>query len=554
MIKRLFGILLVCAGVIVLVAGCSKKEAASATPLKVLRFGNGAEPQDIDPQVVTGVSENKIINALFEGLVIETPSGVGVAPGVAERWDVSSDGLVYTFHLRTDARWSDGRPVTATDFVRSYERILTPALAAEYAYQLYPLVGAEAFNKGTLTDFTQVGVKAIDAQTLQLTINNRTPYLLEEMKHYAWFAVPMDVIAKFNGLARKGTDWTRPGNFVGNGPFILKEWKPNQRLVVTRSPTYWDRATVKLDEIDFMPIESGETEERMFRSGQLEKTESLPLNKIAVYKRDFPLMYREDPYYGVYFYRLNVTKPPLNDVRVRRALAIAIDRDAIVRDILRGGQKPAWNFTPPSPSFVSTARIPDNLTEARRLLSEAGYPDGKNFPHVELLYNTLEAHRTIAEAIQQMWKTRLGVDITLRNQEWKVYLDSQNTGNYQITRAGWIGDYPDPSTFVGMWMTGAGNNQTGWSNSTYDRLLRASTSAATEAERMADYQQLEQILADEVPVIPIYFYTHVYALNPYVKGWVPQIIDNRAWKWIDLIPLIAYSSFSGIQEPPTHAH
>ncbi|MFA6289855.1 MAG: peptide ABC transporter substrate-binding protein [Opitutaceae bacterium] len=534
MTTRTFALALLCTGLVAAHSGCSKKEPATAA--KILRFGNGAEPQDIDPQVVTGVSENKIINALFEGLVIEAPSGAGSAPGVAERWDISADGLVYTFHLRADSKWSDGRPVTATDFVRSYRRMLTPSLAAEYSYQLYPLVNAEAFNKGTLADFTQVGVKALDDRTLQLTLNNRTPYLLEELKHYAWFPVPVDTIARFDGLARKGTAWTRPGNLVGNGPFILKEWLPNQRLVVTRSPTYWDRATVKLDQIDFMPVESGETEERMFRSGQLDRTESLPLGKIAVYKRDFPAMYlyREDPYYGVYFYRVNVTKPPLNDVRVRRALAIAIDREAIVRDILRGGQKPAWNFTPSSPGFASAARIPSDLAEARRLLAEAGYPDGKNFPRVELLYNTLEAHRTIAEAIQQMWKTRLGVDITLQNQEWKVYLDSQNTGNYQLARAGWIGDYPDPSTFVGMWMTGAGNNQTGWSSADYDRLLRASTSAPTEAERMADYQQMEKILADEVPVIPIYFYTHVYALNPRVKGWVPQLIDNRAWKWIDL--------------------
>jgi len=534
---RAFGILILCAGILSLPSGCSKKEpspAKTASAAKILRFGNGAEPQDIDPQVVTGVTENKIITALFEGLVVEAPSGVDSSPGVAERWEISPDGLVYTFHLRTDAKWSDGHPVTATDFVRSYQRILTPSLAAEYAYQLYPLVNAEAFNKGTSTDFSQVGAKALDDRTLQLTLNNRTPYLLEEMKHYAWFPVPVDTIEKFDGLARKGTAWTRPENFVGNGPFILKEWKPNQRLVVTRSPTYWDRATVKLDEIDFLPIESGETEERMFRSGQLDRTESLPLSKIAVYKRDFPAMYREDPYYGVYFYRLNVTKPPLNDVRVRRALSIALDREAIVRDILRGGQTPAWNYTPPSPGFSSAARISTDLDEARRLLAEAGYPGGKNFPHVELLYNTLESHRTIAEAIQQMWKTRLGVDITLQNQEWKVYLDSQNTGNYQIARAGWIGDYPDPSTFVSMWMTGAGNNQTGWSNANYDRVLRSSTSAPTEIERMAEYQQLEQILADEVPVIPIYFYTRVYALNPKVKGWVPQLIDNRAWKWIDL--------------------
>ncbi len=532
---RTFGILFVCAALAGLPSGCAKKETAPAATLaKILRFGNGAEPQDIDPHAVTGVSEGKIINALFEGLVAEDPSGIGIAPGVAERWTISDDGLVYTFHLRADAQWSNGLPLTASDFVHSYQRMLTPSLASEYAYKLYPLTGAEAYNKGASTDFSQVGVKALGDHTLKLTLKNRTPYLLQDLKHYAWFPVPVDVIGKFGGLARKGSAWTRPGNFVGNGPFILKEWLPNQRLVVTRSPTYWDHATVKLDEIDFMPVEDGDTEERMFRSGQLDKTESLPLEKIAVYKRNYPMMYREDPFYGVYFYRINVTKPPFNDVRVRRALAMCIDREAIVSDILHGGQKPAWNFTPPTPEFESSARIPYDVAEAQHLLAEAGYPEGKNFPHVELLYNTSASHRIIAEAIQQMWKTSLGIDITLLNQEWKVYLDSQNTGNYQLARAGWIGDYPDPNTFLDLWTTGGGNNQTGWSNATYDDLLRSAASATNDTERATDYQQMEQIVADELPVIPIYFYTHVYALNPKVKGWVPQLIDNRAWKWIDL--------------------
>jgi oligopeptide transport system substrate-binding protein len=509
-----------------LVAGCGKVETPSAGtaaadgPRTVLNFGNGAEPQDLDPQIVTGVPENKLVNALFEGLVAEGPKGDDTIGGVAERWEISADGLVYTFHLRADAKWSNGDPVTAQDFVASYRRILTPLLASEYAYKLHAVVGAEDYNLGRLADFSKVGFQAVDARTLVITLNYRTPYLIESMKHYAWFPVHIPTVEKFGGLARKGTAWTRPENLVGNGPFVLKEWRPNQRIVVTRSPTYWDRATVKLGTINFLPTESIDTEERMFRTGQLDKTYEMPNTKIDTYKRDFATSYRENPYYGVYFYRFNVTRPPLNDKRVRRALALAIDRESIVRNITRGGQQPAYNFTPPSPQFKSEARIAGDLAEAKRLLAEAGFPEGRGFPNITVLYNTSENHRAMAEAIQQMWRSRLGVDIGLMNKEWKVYLDTQDTLSFDIARAGWIADYVDPHTFVSMWRTGGGNNDTGWSNAKYDDLLNAAA-AGSERERLAIYQQLEAILADEVPVMPIHFYTKVFAMNPKLNTKVP---------------------------------
>ena len=365
-------------------AGCSKSEpkaglstsAASTGQRTVLNFGNGTEPQDIDPQIVTGVPENKIVNALFEGLVAEGPTGADTVGGVAERWEISEDGRVYTFFLRTTAKWSNGDPVTAQDFVASYRRILTPSLGAEYAYKLHHVVGAEAFNKGELKDFAQVGLAAPDAHTLRVTLKHRAPFLIEAMKHYSWFPVHTPTVEKFGGLARKGTAWTRPENLVGNGPFVLKEWRPNQRIVVTRSPTYWDRQQVKLETINFLPTESIDTEERMFRTGQVDRTNELPNTKIDTYKRDYAGSYRQDPYFGVYFYRVNVTKAPLNDKRVRRALALAIDRESLVRNVTRGGQQPAYNFCPPSPMFTSQARIDGDLEEAKRLLAEAGFRRG----------------------------------------------------------------------------------------------------------------------------------------------------------------------------------
>jgi oligopeptide transport system substrate-binding protein len=538
---RRYPLLLLASITLVLAAGCGKKSSAptaggaAAAGEKIFHFGNGTEPQDLDPQIVTGVPENKIVNALFEGLVSYGPTGSDTVGGVAERWDISPDGLTYTFHLRPAAKWSNGDPLTAHDFVRSFQRILTPSLASEYAYKLHHAVGAEEFNKGELKDFSKVGFRAVNDHTLEIKLKRRTPFLIEAMKHYSWFPVHLPTIEKHGDPFRKGSAWTRPENIVGNGAFVMREWRPNQKIVVTRSPTYWDRAQVKLDQIHFHPIESIDTEERMFRTGQLHKTNELPNAKIDVYKRDFPESYRQDPYYGLYFYRLNVTRPPLNDKRVRRALALAIDRDSLVKNVTRGGQTPAYNLVPPSDQYKSTARIQGDLAEAKRLLAEAGFPEGRGFPKIEILYNTSENHRAIAEAIQQMWRRNLGVDIGLANQEWKVYLDAQDVLNYDICRAGWIGDYTDPNTFIDMWVKNGGNNDTGWSNADYEKLLAESYAAPNDEARFALYQKMEAILADEVPMIPIYFYTRVYALNPKVK-WVKNVIDNHNWKFVEMAP------------------
>lgn len=530
-------------------AGCAKKDAASsaaapgsgssapaAAAKKILHYGNGAEPQDLDFQIVTGVPEHRLALTFFEGLVSEDPQ-LKVIPGVAEKWDISPDGLVYTFHLRADAKWSNGDPVTADDFVQSYRRMITPALGAEYSYMLWHVVGAEDFNKGKLTDFERTGFKALDARTLQLTLRQPTPFLLHAMNHYAWFPLHIPTLKKFGALDRKSTPWSRPENFVGNGPYLLKEWRPNQKIVATRAPNYWDRAQVKIDEIHFYPVELADTEERMFRAGQLHVTNEVPLTKIAVYRRDQPDSIRVDPYNGIYFYRFNVKRKPFDDVRVRRALALALDRETLVKKVTLADEAPAYDFTPPDLlGYVSRHSFQANLAEAKRLLAEAGYPEGKGFPKVELLYNTLEKHRTIAEALQQMWRKNLGVDITLYNQEWKVYMDAQHTQNYQFQRAGWIADYVDPHVFFDIWETGGGNNDTNWGNATYDRLLRSALDAKTEAARYEVYQQMEKILVDEMPVMPIFFYTRARLVSPKLKGFLTTPIDNYPWKYADLVP------------------
>ena len=464
------------------------------------------------------------------------PHDLHPIPGLAKSWDVSPDGLVYTFHLRPNLRWSNGDPITAGDFIETYKRTLTPSLGSQISYLLWSVVGAEEYNRGQLTDFSKVGFKAPDDRTLQVTLRRKTPYLFKLIAtDYVWDPLPIKVLARYGPLDRKDTGWTKAGRLVGSGPFMLQEWTPDQKIVVVRNPEYWDAANVKLDAIEYYPVVETATEEHMFRTGQLDVTQQLPVSKIDVYKREHPGELRIEPYLGVYFYRCNVTRPPLDDVRVRRALALAIDREKLVKDVVQGGEMPAYAVSYPDDSgYTPVARLSGGVDEARRLLAEAGYPGGKGLPSIELHYNTFKEHQDIAEAIQAMWLKNLGVRITLRNEDWKVYLDSQHTHNYQLSRSGWIADYMDPHVFLEIWETGNGNNDTLWSNPEYDRLLHASLDADTEQERYNIYQKLDEILVEECPVIPIYYYTSFYLVNPRVQGWWPTLLNIHPWKFVSL--------------------
>jgi oligopeptide transport system substrate-binding protein len=435
--------------------------------------------------------------------------------------------------MREGAKWSNGDPVTAQDFVYSWRRLVTPDLASQYAYQLFYLENAEKYYKGEIDDFSQVGVKALDDGTLEVKLNNPVPFFLSLLYHHSLYPVHRPTIEKFGGIDSRVSKWTLPGNLVGNGPFSLKEWELNKVIVVEKNPHYWDAAIVKLDEIHFYPIDNVQTEERMFRSGRLHITNEVPIEKIEVYREESPELIRMDPYLGTYFYRFNTLKAPFDDPRVRKALAMSIDRKQIVEKVKKGGEIPAYAITPPDTNgFTPKAAIPYDIEGARKLLAEAGYPDGKGFPEVELLYNTFEGHRKIAVAVQQMWKKALNIDITLSNQDWKVYIDNERTMNYTICRGSWIGDYPDPTTFLDMWVTGGGNNRTGWSNKTYDDLIAKAAAAASTEERYEYFQQAEALLAEEVPVIPIYTYTRVYLIRPEVKGWYPNIMDHHPYQHV----------------------
>ncbi len=511
----------------------------AAAQEKRLILGNGTEVGTLDPHLATGQPEHMIFSAIFEGLVapaVDNPDAN--APGVASSWE-SSDFIHWTFHLRPEAQWSDGTPLTAHDFVWSYERMLTPALIAQYSSMLYPLKNAEEFNTGKITDFSQVGIKAKDDHTLELTLTGPMPYVLGMMKHYSWFPVPRHVIEKFGKATDRESRWTRAGNLVGNGPFRLKEWRYTHSTTVERNPHYWDAASVKLNEIVFLPIKSDATEERAFRDGQLHATMTMPLPQIPEYRRNRQDVFHEDPLLSVYFYRINTTKPPLNDKRVRRALALAVDREGLIRNVLRGGQKPAVGLTP-HPSFLGYSDAPQVLkfdpAEARRLLAEAGFPDGKGFPKFDILINTSEGHKTIAEAIQAMWAEHLHIPVGIHNQDWGVYLESQRRLDYSVCRAGWVGDYPDPFTFLSIWKTDDGNNETGWSSPAYDALLAKSTVEPDPKTRFAMLGQAESILLEDLPIIPVYWYVHTYLLRPEVKGWKTSVLEHRCYKALDLQP------------------
>lgn len=504
----------------------------------ILYWGNGTEPASLDPHIATGVPEHHIMSSVMEGLVLKDRKSLEPRPGVAESWTISDDGRIYTFKLRDDARWSNGDPHIANDYVWSWWRALQPALGNQYAYMLFPIKNAKRYYDRETEDFGDVGVKALDQRTLQVTLTNPTPYFLQLLDHYSLFPVHQATIEKFGNADQRGTRWSYEGNLVSNGPFKLDEWKINRHITVTRNLHYWDNDNVALNGIVFKPVENTVTEERMFRAGQLHVTSNVPADKISTYRKSNSTELKIAPYLGTYFYRLNIKTPQLQDRRVRRALGMAIDREKLVENITKGGQIPAYTMTPPGTmGYYPTSTLAFDPEGAKNLLSEAGYPNGEGFPAIEILYNTNEGHRKIAVALQEMWKDYLNIDIKLLNQEWKVYLATESAGDYQMSRGGWIGDYVDPNNFLDMFLCGGGNNRTGWCNEEYDRLiLEVAPSQSSHEERLAVFQQAETMLLDDMPIIPVYTYTSVKLVDSSVENLDGNIMNQAMYKDIYLSP------------------
>lgn len=613
------------------------------------RFVNGTEPKSLDPHLATGAPEHRVLDELFEGLARLEAKTLQPVPGSAESWEVTPDGKTYTFHIRKDARWSDGRPVTAHDFTYAWRRLQTPSTASEYAYIMHMVRYAEAFNtheeqakalhgaipkaideltakhpqtvprlalgemrrkqnldnalKGTpnpllraflmrppgdvqtselralraelgregdrrATLFREAarrfgvdgGVFARDAQTLVVELNAPTPYFLELTTFYPFFPVPRWVIEK-PGNAQ---DWFAPEKIVGNGPFTLASWRVGDRIRLERSETYWGRSQVKLRAIDALPVENQTTMLNLYLTGEVDwlPSGSFPADLA-------PDLKHRDDYYSspaliVYYYRINTTRKPFDDRRVRKALNLAIDREQITKHVLGQGQMPAHGFVPPS--IHDYQPLPGSISydpaAARKLLAEAGFPEGRGFPKFGILFNTMEAHRKIAEVIADQLRRNLNLNVTAYNQEWQSYQEATRNFDYDLARMGWVGDYEDPNTFLDLWITNGGNNQTGWGNLVYDRLIEAAADVEqfvaapefllehaqgpSELKRLADairgtqeagprlrdmaklrlllLAEAENLLVrDEFPAIPIYYYVISGLARTNLKGFYPTL-------------------------------
>lgn len=626
------------------------------------RFVNGAEPKTLDPQLATGSPEGRILSALFEGLTRRDAATLEPVPGVAERWDLSADERHYTFHLRRNARWSDGTPITAHDFVYAWKRLLDPAFGAEYAYIIHMIRHAEAFNtyaslvaalRGPIhsalvglkqqasptveaADFQRTlsaagghaalqqaadpftrelitrrqghvsiqqldellarlepeaerleqdlalanahlgkdqGFYATNDHTLVVELRAPTPYFLELTAFYPTFPVPRHLLEKTPG----SRDWFLPETLVSNGPFNLARWLVNDRIRLLRSQTYWDSGNVKLASADALPIENSSTALNLYLTGEVHWLPGTYPIELVHRFRGRPDFYSA-PAMSVYYYRLNCERGPLRDKRVRRALNLAIDRKVITDDVLALGQLPAHHIVPPDmPHYQQPkSELRFDPTEAKRLLADAGYPEGRGFPQLGILYNTLEAHKKVAEVVADQLRAHLNIQVNAYNQEWQSYQETVRAGDYDMARAGWIGDYLDPNTFLDMWVTNGGNNQTGFSSVKYDSLIRAASDPASTLQTrertlalMQDpdalselYRQLDSTSSDtartqlfrqlrlvllaeaeavlvqeEFPLIPIYFYVNSGFISPKVSGFYSPGAPGNAPNPQDLHPL-----------------
>ncbi|MEA2780657.1 MAG: oligopeptide transport system substrate-binding protein [Rhodospirillaceae bacterium] len=497
----------------------------------VLNRGNGAEPETLDPQKLTGVPEANITYELYEGLTTLDDHG-NPTGGVAKSWDISDDGKVYTFHLRDDAKWSNGQPITADDVVYTLRRIVDPKVNAEYAYIYAPIVNADAINGGKEKDLTKLGVVAVDPHTVKITLKASTPYFTGLLAHSSSQIVNREAVEKY------GDQWTRPGHSLSSGAYMITEWTPQSRIVLVKNPHFHDASNVKIDKVIYYPTEDIDEEFKRFRAGELDVTYTVPSAQIPLARSKYKDEFHNAAYFGTYFYAINMTKEPLgSQLKLRDALSMAVDREAIANKILRAGQLPAYSWMPPGIPGYEQQKLPfaslpmkGRIAKAKQMFKEAGYGPGKPL-QIEILYNTHEDHKKIAIAIASMWKA-LGVQVKLVNQEWKVYLETRKH-DYQVARAAWIGDYLDPSNFMEQYMSDAGeSNFLHYDNKEYDDLLRKAAAEPNQQARMKLLQQAEKIFLTDQPLIPIYHYVNLHMNNKKLIGWYDNLLGYNLTRYL----------------------
>jgi oligopeptide transport system substrate-binding protein len=514
------------------VGGASGTELAAE---QVLHWGNGSEPQGLDPHKSEGVPGSNIQRDLFDGLVSEAPNGE-LVPGGAESWDINSDGTVYTFNLRRDARWSNGEPVTADDWVYSLRRSADPVTGSRYTFILEPVLNAAKISAGELPVDT-MGVRAIDDYTLEISLEAPTPYFLGLLTHSSTYAMHRP------SVETHGDRVTRPGNFVTNGAYMLDEWVAQSHVKLVRNPWYWDNDSTVIDEVYFHAQENRVAEISRYRANELDITYTdLPVTQLDWIMENLPDELVTGPYLGSYYYGFNMTKPPFKDnPALRRALTLAVDRDIITTQIRKAGEIPAFGWVPPVLNYEGQ-QMPEAAwtqeereAEARRLYAQAGYSEDDPL-EVEILYNTEDSHRVIAIAIASMWREVLGVETSITNQEWKVYLDTRRQKiDTQVFRAGWIGDYNDANTFAAMFLSTSDLNDSGYENPRYDELIYLAAEEI-DLERRAEYlEEAERVFLEDLPIMPLYFYATTRLVKPWVAGLGQNIMNHHHSKDLRLL-------------------
>ncbi len=509
--------------------GCQPSEPAAD-----LTIVNGSEPESLDPQIVTGISEMRITKALFEGLTRLDARTAQPVPALAERWEVSPDGRTYTFHLRTNLTWSTGEPITTTDFVWSWKRALDPATASDYAGQLFYIKGAEDFYSGKLTNDAPLGFQALDARTLRVELNSPLAFFLDLCAFPTLAVLPQKVIAQH------GDRWLHARPLPVSGAFQIGAWRVNDKVRLLRNPRYWDAANTASEIIDVLPANSANTALNLYESGVADIVWDKDLKPVELMdvlwsRPDFHTF----PYFGTYYYRFNVTKPPFNDPRVRRAFALATDKAHLVRKLTGGGEVPAHHYVPDG---VANYEPPEGLLydveAARKLLAEAGFPGGKNFPRFNYTFfaggGGAQLQGKIGVELQQMWRAALGVELELRQIERKIFYSAQSKLDYDLSASSWVGDYNDANTFLDMFLSPSGNNRTGWKNPRYDALIHEANLQTDLKQRAELLRQAELILVvEEVPIVPLYFYAgfNYFDTNKITGIW-QNLLDEHPMQYL----------------------
>ncbi|MJB95457.1 oligopeptide ABC transporter substrate-binding protein OppA [Salmonella enterica subsp. diarizonae] len=524
---------LIAAGILTALIAASAATAADVpagvqlADKQTLVRNNGSEVQSLDPHKIEGVPESNVNRDLFEGLLISDVEG-HPSPGVAEKWE-NKDFRVWTFHLRKNAKWSDGTPVTAHDFVYSWQRLADPNTASPYAsYLQYGHIANIDDIIAGKKPATDLGVKALDDHTFEVTLSEPVPYFYKLLVHPSVSPVPKSAVEKF------GDKWTQPANIVTNGAYKLKNWVVNERIVLERNPQYWDNDKTVINQVTYLPISSEVTDVNRYRSGEIDMTyNNMPIELFQKLKKEIPNEVRVDPYLCTYYYEINNQKAPFNDVRVRTALKLALDRDIIVNKVKNQGDLPAYSYTPPytdgaklvEPEWFKWSQEKRN-EEAKKLLAEAGFTADKPLTF-DLLYNTSDLHKKLAIAVASIWKKNLGANVKLENQEWKTFLDTRHQGTFDVARAGWCADYNEPTSFLNTMLSDSSNNTAHYKSPAFDKLIADTLKVTDDATRSELYAKAEQQLDKDSAIVPVYYYVNARLVKPWVGGYTGKDpLDN----------------------------